>query len=269
MKYYVYTLARPDGNIFYVGKGTGKRIAEHERQARRGVNSHKCYIIRKIWENGGKVVRAIVYRTDNEQEAYDYEARLIADIGRDNLCNLTDGGDGSDGRTLTPEQLERHSRVHKEKWTPELRQQLRESQLARWTPEERQAESDRKRRMYAERPELREKIAASKRGKPSPLKKERPIVTEEMKAARKAAKRERQIIAQRKHYENMTEEQRAEYKRARQEMHARPEVKEKIKAVRSDPEYRARMSEACKASWANRRRQVKGAQSYEQLSIFS
>src|SRR5260221_10494808 len=52
-KYYVYTLSKPDGTIFYVGKGRGNRILQHENEARRGVKSTKCDIIREIWANGG------------------------------------------------------------------------------------------------------------------------------------------------------------------------------------------------------------------------
>lgn len=39
--FYVYTLAYPDSKVFYVGKGTGKRIDDHEREARKGVQSYK------------------------------------------------------------------------------------------------------------------------------------------------------------------------------------------------------------------------------------
>lgn len=76
--FYVYLLLRPNGEPFYVGKGMDDRINDHEKEAKNGGTSYKCRVIRKIWEHGGKVKKEIVFRTDNEDEAYQIEARLIA-----------------------------------------------------------------------------------------------------------------------------------------------------------------------------------------------
>jgi len=56
-KHYVYSLAYPDGRVFYVGKGTGKRIHRHEAEAKSGKtrNSFKVRIIKKIWAAGQEV----------------------------------------------------------------------------------------------------------------------------------------------------------------------------------------------------------------------
>ncbi|GER86520.1 hypothetical protein KDW_06820 [Dictyobacter vulcani] len=61
-KYYVYTLAYPDGHIFYVGKGQGDRIHQHEKEAQRyrysytahptGITSDKIHAILQIWASG-------------------------------------------------------------------------------------------------------------------------------------------------------------------------------------------------------------------------
>src|SRR5260370_14787057 len=102
--YYVYTLARPDGTVFYVGKGslrkTGKgyidRIDEHEKQAMLplakikgwGRNFEKCKIIQEIWEQGGEVVKQKVFETTVERDAYLYERYLVMeDYGIENLTN--------------------------------------------------------------------------------------------------------------------------------------------------------------------------------------
>ena len=45
MSYYVYTLAYPDGTVFYVGKGSGNRIQHHEQEALRGHDCPKCDLI--------------------------------------------------------------------------------------------------------------------------------------------------------------------------------------------------------------------------------
>lgn len=91
--YYVYLLLRPNGRPFYIGKGCHERVLEHEREARRGhCRCHKCNVIRKIWRGGNEVHRAIIFVTANEQEAFDYEARLIDQIGLANLTNMKPGG---------------------------------------------------------------------------------------------------------------------------------------------------------------------------------
>jgi hypothetical protein len=100
-RFYVYLLARPNGQVFYVGKGSKRRAFYHEIEARRGCACHKCCVIRKIWSNDGEVQRYIVFTTNDEQEAFAYERDQIAVYGRENLCNHTDGGDGV--RNLTAE----------------------------------------------------------------------------------------------------------------------------------------------------------------------
>lgn len=112
-KYYVYILARPNGKPFYVGKGAGNRIYEHDGEARKGHKCHKCNVIRKIWKQGGEFQRYIVLTTDDEQEAFAHERELIALYGRENLCNLTDGGEGCSGRQVSAETREKMRKARK------------------------------------------------------------------------------------------------------------------------------------------------------------
>ncbi len=75
-KYYTYTLAYPEemeGHVFYVGKGTGDRMLEHEIEAKKGSPGRKCDTIREIWAKGYEVQKSIVYETDIEQDALIYE----------------------------------------------------------------------------------------------------------------------------------------------------------------------------------------------------
>lgn len=94
--FYVYTLTNSlDGQVFYVGKGTGNRIDIHEAEARRGIQTYKCHFIRQIWEQGGKVIKEKVYETPVEQDAYIYEWCLVQLIyGEDSLANICAGGNG-------------------------------------------------------------------------------------------------------------------------------------------------------------------------------
>lgn len=67
--------------------------------------SPKARRIRSILKGGGKITPAIVFWTDDEGAAFSEEIRLIAQHGRENLTNLTDGGDGV--RNLSPDGRER------------------------------------------------------------------------------------------------------------------------------------------------------------------
>ncbi|MEP3440263.1 MAG: GIY-YIG nuclease family protein [Sulfitobacter sp.] len=103
--YYVYILRRPDGRPFYVGKGSKDRVFDHETEARhpnnRKSNSYKLNVIRSLWGQDSNVVYEIAYQSDDEQNAYDEEARLISEIKRIHeggpLTNLDPGGGNSTG----------------------------------------------------------------------------------------------------------------------------------------------------------------------------
>lgn len=92
--FYVYELRDDAGKVFYVGKGQRDRVHHHERNARRGFNSHVCAKIRKLHEAGFNITKVVVFRTDDEKAALAEEVRRIAFYGRANLTNKTDGGDG-------------------------------------------------------------------------------------------------------------------------------------------------------------------------------
>jgi excisionase family DNA binding protein len=90
--YYVYTLTRPNGEVFYVGKGTGDRIDQHEHEAELGYRTEKCDVIRQIWSEGGQVVKRKVYETTVERDALLYEWSLLNLVyGRENLTNQSSG----------------------------------------------------------------------------------------------------------------------------------------------------------------------------------
>lgn len=94
-RWYVYTLTDPrDGSVFYVGKGAGNRIHQHERDAakQQGACSKKINKIKSIWQSGEKVGKAYNAYFWDEQAAYDHETDLIEEIGLSNLTNVLPGG---------------------------------------------------------------------------------------------------------------------------------------------------------------------------------
>src|SRR5258708_1163916 len=88
-KPYVYLYTYPDGRIFYVGKGKGDRILAHEAEARKGVQSEKCDIIRGIWARGEEVAKIKIAFFDDDLDALKYESHLISSLG--GLANIAQG----------------------------------------------------------------------------------------------------------------------------------------------------------------------------------
>ncbi|PWC92653.1 GIY-YIG nuclease family protein [Azospirillum sp. TSO5] len=112
-RYYVYLLGTPDGQPFYVGKGCGDRVFQHEAEARGTLRrSHKLNLIRKILRTGGELRYALAAFFDDESDAHRLERGLIRRIGRHDLgtgplTNQTDGGEG----TANPSEESRQRRL--------------------------------------------------------------------------------------------------------------------------------------------------------------
>lgn len=108
----VYLHKRKDTNeVFYVG------IGKTERRAYRVDQRNKYW--RNIYKKCGHIVEIVVENTTWE-EACSIEIELILkygrkDLGTGNLCNMTAGGEGAYGRTLTEEHKRKISESHKGK----------------------------------------------------------------------------------------------------------------------------------------------------------
>lgn len=88
MDFYVYLHRRAsDGKVFYVGKGRNRRALSKSRRS-------------QYWQNiVNKHGYTIEYVQTGMQEwwAFEMEIQLIEFYGRENLVNLTDGGEGASG----------------------------------------------------------------------------------------------------------------------------------------------------------------------------
>lgn len=90
-----------DGSVFYVGKGLRSRA--------RAVHGRNKFWKNIVGKHGFNVEICAKWQT--EQEALDHERFLIwcfRDMGL-SLANITDGGLGTSGRKMTPDQLQKHT----------------------------------------------------------------------------------------------------------------------------------------------------------------
>lgn len=78
-----YKTGKNKGDIFYVGKGTGKRLYS---SASRNAHWHN---INKKYGRSSEIIAYFLTASD----ALDFEVIKIKEIGVDNLCNKSDGGD--------------------------------------------------------------------------------------------------------------------------------------------------------------------------------
>lgn len=94
-KFYVYAHIRKDnGSIFYIGKGSGKRANVVKKR-----NKHWTNVANKA----GYTIK-ILHENLTEYEAMNLEIKIISEIGLDNLCNMTNGGEGTSGFKMSDEQ---------------------------------------------------------------------------------------------------------------------------------------------------------------------
>lgn len=112
-KFYVYEWYIIDTNeVFYVGKGTGKRFrttSGRNKFFQCMYKSHKCDV-RKIYENL------------SEKEAFEKEKEIIKYYKQNTdyrLTNQTDGGEGTSGWIASKEFRDKQSKIHKLQWQDE------------------------------------------------------------------------------------------------------------------------------------------------------
>ena len=120
---------------FYIGKGTGSRLTIHEKRAKEQSNNNiKDNKIRKIWNEGKKVIKVKVLDQLNEEVALNLEIELIKKIKRKHeggpLINLTEGGDGL--KNPSPEVKQKISESQKNRiFSESTREKLRNNWISK------------------------------------------------------------------------------------------------------------------------------------------
>lgn len=110
-QYYVYELIDPTNRKpFYIGKGSGKRMYYHFNRVLNNNsldNKHLENKLKKLIKQKLKPIYRKILETYDEQKAFNIEKEKIKEIGRNNLCNLTDGGEGPAGCIRSIETIEK------------------------------------------------------------------------------------------------------------------------------------------------------------------
>lgn len=126
-KFYVYLYRDPrpqSGRApIYVGKGRSANRRAHSH-IKKTHNPFFANILAKIYAEGFEPEIEIVARFDDEQDAFDLEQKLIAaygrrDLGLGTLVNLSDGGDGPNGRIVSETERERTRQMGTAVWADE------------------------------------------------------------------------------------------------------------------------------------------------------
>jgi hypothetical protein len=130
--WYTYHLIDPETNVvFYVGKGHGRRMYAHLTRAlkwretnylNQKVNKHLYYKLLQIHDKKLQPIYLKVLSSEIETETLSREMEDIKEIGIENLCNLTYGGEGE---TRSPEALKKLSESLQKFWSSENGKQLR------------------------------------------------------------------------------------------------------------------------------------------------
>lgn len=100
MKFVVYLHKRPNGEVFYVGKGVLRRA--YDLAPSRRTEWHKNIVAKYGRDN----ILIEIFECDDEAQAFNRERDEIAKAREAgcSLCNLTDGGEGCSGRAITERQ---------------------------------------------------------------------------------------------------------------------------------------------------------------------
>ena len=136
--FYVYAHTRAtDGSIFYIGKGVKRRAWEKS-------------VRNKYWRNivaKHEYKITILLNNLTEEEAFILEKQLIATLGRDSLCNMTDGGEGGSGYVHTKETRKGMSERQKgrklsEETKAKISKKLKGKKYSPWSEESRKRISE-------------------------------------------------------------------------------------------------------------------------------
>lgn len=99
-QFYTYLHCKPNGQPFYLGKGTGKRAHDF-------INGRNRHYMRVLSKHGKSNILVFVFPCESEQQALSDEIQQIAQLRREGvaLVNMCDGGEGASGHVQSAEHV--------------------------------------------------------------------------------------------------------------------------------------------------------------------
>lgn len=140
-QFYTYLHCKPDGEPFYVGKGIRSTCKDNYTKRSHNFTKRNAYHKNIVAKYGKENIGVFVFPCESEEQAFLNEIQQIAQLRRDGyeLCNLTDGGEGSSGRKGSEKQKEAVRKIMLERvFTPEMRSNYRAGQKNRLPPDEKE-----------------------------------------------------------------------------------------------------------------------------------
>jgi len=229
---YVYGHYKADtGELFYIGKGTGNRA-----WVLTGRNSYWNNVVNK---HGVEI--KILYDGLTDEDAYEKEKEVIAEVGLENLTNITEGGEGITSdlakelfahRWSNDEYRKKHLEgVRKRSENPEWREMMKRIvQDPAW-----RKKVDAKNKQQAKDPEWRRKQKeGAQQNKENVIRNKK--ISEKVKS----------------YWDNNPDDDRN--KRLAKDPMWREKVTEKNKQMAQDPEWRRKQKEGIRLYWENKRK---------------
>lgn len=124
-RHYVYVHKKADnGDVFYVGKGTVRKRSKSVDYSRANCATKRNNYWNNTVNKHGFIVKIIASFLSDE-DSQEFEKLLISEYGKENLVNLTDGGDGHCGFVASDELRKKRSisaqRPRSQKWIKSIR----------------------------------------------------------------------------------------------------------------------------------------------------
>lgn len=244
--FYTYFHTRNDTQKpFYIGKGSGKRAHAVGRER----NKHWCNIVKKH----GHVVH-IAAEWSTESEALEHEKFLITcfrDMGIE-LCNMTDGGEGTSGWVPTSENRSNIGAAAKRRWDDtDYKKRVSDSILLAQTDEVKIRRATSIKRAHT-RPEVKDRVSAAHKKLWTDLTYREKIIKSRL--ANKESPEERDIRIAKSTATKRTPEARAKTSEQTRLRWADPEYRMKMAISNNKaqtPERAKSTSEAMKTLWKN------------------
>lgn len=230
-EFYVYIHCRPDGEPFYVGKGSSG--SGHSRRSHDFKFGRNRYYKRVLAKHGAENIQVLLFPMSSEEVAFEHEIfwiHLLRQVGC-TLTNITDGGEGLTGVVTSEETLAKRSAAMKGRTlTPEHKDKIRQSLLGKKHSVERCAN-----------------ISAGKIGvKPKPF-------SDEHKANLAKSKLGNQYTKGRKHTDAAKEKIGAAKRGIQRSEETINKWRESRKGYKISEESRAKLAAAVKESWRRRK----------------